>query len=239
MFEQDDDDDMGGGELPPEAKAELGKRVRGLTDRYAGSLKRSGTENKNRSGMRGEIEEMGYSAAAFQAAVSIAKRMTKIEADHYLSSLTYFVGELLGRQLELFPDEAERIRKREEADRLAKEQAERESGEWSSANARSDPNRGGAAAAMKEKLAEKAAEAEPAEAPKRGRGRPPGAKNKPKAEAAGFDPSAVPGLKGTAAAKLNASDEQVEGEKLLADVGKKRKSQSEIAAEKRAAARLN
>ena len=47
MFEQDDDDDMGGGELPPEAKAELGKRVRGLTDRYAGSLKRSGTDRKS------------------------------------------------------------------------------------------------------------------------------------------------------------------------------------------------
>ena len=119
------------------------RRVNDLADRYAGSLNRSGGENDIRKDLREKIEELGYSAKAFQPAVSIAKSMTRAEADHYLDSMQFFVEALLGRQGELFPAAVEKINKRLEK-AAAKGQTSEEMDANTDSNPRSNPDAGGA-----------------------------------------------------------------------------------------------
>ncbi len=100
--------------MTKEAEDQIASRVNTIADRYSGSLKRSKGENDARAADREKIETMGYDPKAFQHAVGVARSMSKSEADHYLHSLTYFVGALMGRQMELFPEDANRIVKRAE-----------------------------------------------------------------------------------------------------------------------------
>lgn len=225
-------------DIPTEAREQLKTKVNRIADRYAGSLRRSSTENDERGKLRKEIKDMGYSAEAFQPAVSIAKSMNRAEAEHYLTSLQFFVESLLERQMDLFPQEAERIRKKAEAEILAKQQAEREDGTWSSENPRSDPKRGGAGKVTAEKT--KAVDGEV----KRGRGRPPGSKNKPKGgdNVVRLDDSRPPSMRGSdpvidESLKGVHEREQAEGAAILADAGKP-KAQSQIARDKLAEAGL-
>lgn len=118
-------------------------RVNELADRYAGSMRRSAGENDMRKELREKIEEMGYSAKAFQPAVAIARTMTKGEADDYLMSLQFFVEALLGRQGELFPEAVEKINKRLEK-QAAEGRSDDELDDATDSNPRSNPDAGGA-----------------------------------------------------------------------------------------------
>jgi hypothetical protein len=119
------------------------RRVNDLAERYAGSLNRSSGENDMRKDLREKIEELGYSAKAFQPAVSIAKSMTRSEADHYLTSMQFFVEALLGRQGELFPAAAAKIEKRL-AKAAEKPRTQAELDEHTDTSPKSDPDAGGA-----------------------------------------------------------------------------------------------
>ena len=75
-------------DIPTEAREQLKTKVNRIADRR-GSLRRSSTENDERGKLRKEIKDMGYSAEAFQPAVSIAKSMNRAEAEHCLTSLQF------------------------------------------------------------------------------------------------------------------------------------------------------
>jgi len=218
----------------------LNSQIIKLAEQYASCDKRSAAINEERAGIRENAEKLGIPSKAFQHAVGFVKHMSEGEQTDYRKGLDRVLTALQGRQAELFPDDHARIQKRVEADRLAREQAEREDGTWSSENPRSDPKRGGAAKVTEEKT--KAADA--GGEVKRGRGRPPGAKNKPK----GGDN--VVNLADNRPANMRSSDpvidaslksvherEQAEGAAILADAGKP-KAQSQIARDKLAEAGL-
>lgn len=212
-----------------------------LAEQYAACDRRSAAINDERKNIRDNAGKLGIPSKAFQDAVGFVKRMSEGEQADYRRGVDSVLTALQGRQAELFPADHARIQKRVEADRLAREQAEREDGTWSSENPRSDPKRGGAAKVTEEKT--KAADA--GGEVKRGRGRPPGSKNKPKggdnvvnladnrpANMRSSDPVIDESLKGVHAR------EQAEGAAILADAGKPR-SQSQIARDKLAEAGLH
>ena len=221
------------------SEAALNSQIIKLAEQYASCDKRSAAINDERAGIRENAEKLGIPSKAFQHAVGFVKHMSEGEQGDYRRGVDRVLTALQGRQAELFPDDHARIQKRVEADRLAKEQAEREDGTWSSENPRSDPKRGGASKVTEEKT--KAAASDGA---KRGRGRPPGSKNKPK----GGDN--VVNLADNRPANMRSSDpvidaslkgihqrEQAEGAAILADAGKP-KAQSQIARDKLAEAGL-
>ena len=134
-----------------EADAQLERRTIELVDRYAGSLKRSTGENKMRTDLREKVEEMGRSKKAYQHAVMLARSMTKYEAEQYLDDLAWFAKLLLGRQLELFPEEAAAVEKRaakKAAEAAAGGRTQAELDAQTDASQRSDPNAGGAKPAV-------------------------------------------------------------------------------------------
>lgn len=119
--------------------ARTDKRIAELATRYAESLERSGEENDERSEIREEIVDLGLESRAFQHGVTLIKTMSKGEQRAYITSLNRVVNALQDKQAELFPEEFEKIKKREEA----KAQTVANTVD-SDTNPRSDPNAGGA-----------------------------------------------------------------------------------------------
>ena len=205
-----------------------------LAEQYASCDKRSAAINDERKGIRENAEKLGIPSRAFQHAVGLVKQMSEGEQTDYRRGVNRVLTALQGRQAELFPEAAERIKKRVDAEALAKEEAERRDGTWSSENPRSDPNRGGA-----KPKTEAAAGAEPkkrgrpsnAEKAARAAGKPPAEGGQPVTPTAAVKAAAA--ASDAALKEAIAAQEQKDGAALLAG---KPKSQSAIAAERHQAA---
>ena len=185
---------------------------------YAASHKRSRAENKERSASRERIKEMGLRTDAYQVGVRIVKDLTALERKAFLQDLELVVRILGSRQKDLFPEEAMRAEKREQRRKEAEAEAKKGSAGAPDPdkNPRSDPAKGGAK-------------------PRVGK----------KGEAA---TGAVVGLDGKPLPAAETETEQQEGDAALkglapdtaaAQEAAKPKSQSQIAAEKLEAAKLN
>lgn len=205
---------------------------------YADHNRESKERNKARAESREKVKKIGVNTNAYATAVAHIKNMSSREREEWLRDYNLTMKVLGARQAELFPDEALKIAKRE-SDRKAREaEARTKAGPDADTNHRSDPKRGGAGkakakpapttlkeataqsdAAIKESLAAVQAE-------------------KPALRIVGSEPGEMkqPDV------PPNPPGEQEEGAAALA-VGlaetNAKKSQSQIAAEKLEAAKLN
>lgn len=195
-----------------DAERQIEAKIGQIGEAYAASNKRQKTENKTRAENRAKIKEMGIRTDAYQVGVKLARDLTETERKDFMRDLTLVVKVLGAKQQELFPDEALKAAKREQAKKDKAAKAPRSKEELDAAseeNPRSDPNSGGAKPQVPEVDT-----------------RPP--------ELRSSDPVIDESLKSVLAR------EQEEGDAALdAGLPQTKKSQSEIAAERRAAAKLN
>lgn len=206
--------------LPQEARTSIQSTVIEVAEQYADSIKRSRTENKKRAKGRAKIDELGVRTDAFQHGLRLVKDLTISEQKQYLRDLKMVISVVGQRQMELFPEDALRNKKREE-DRMAKEaEARTKAGVDSDTNPRSDPKRGGAGKGKSQ--ASKAAPKGPA-----------ATKAAALVKAAASKTATGPGSEPGKMMSQVEQDEQAEGAAILE--GAKPKSQSAIAAEARAA----
>ncbi len=119
--------------------AKTDQKINDLATKYADSLARSSDENDIRTEIREKVADLGISSKGFQHAVMMLKSMSAGERNDYQNGIDRVVKALADRQAELFPEEFERIKKREEA----KAQTVADAID-SDTNPRSDPNAGGA-----------------------------------------------------------------------------------------------
>lgn len=110
-----------------------------LAEEYASCDRRSAEINDERKTIRDNAEKLGIPSKAFQHAVGMVKHMSEGERRDYAVGMNRVVRAIEGRQAELFPAEAERIRKRQEKN--AKTEAAPVN---SDTNPRSNPDAGGA-----------------------------------------------------------------------------------------------
>lgn len=125
---------------------QIEQRVFKEGEAYAASHKRSRAENKERSASRERIKEMGLRTDAYQVGVRIVKDLTALERKAFLQDLELVVRVLGSRQKDLFPEEAMRAEKREQRRKEAEAEAKKGSAGAPDPdkNPRSDPNKGGA-----------------------------------------------------------------------------------------------
>ncbi len=119
--------------------AKTDQKINDLATQYADSLARSSDENEIRGEIREKIADLGISSKGFQHAVMMLKSMSAGERNDYQNGMDRVVKALADRQAELFPEEFERIKKREEA----KAQTVANTLD-SDTNPRSNPDAGGA-----------------------------------------------------------------------------------------------
>lgn len=212
------------------------------------TLKVSKIQNEKRAKSRAKIKDAGMNTTAYGMGVKVAKMMlNQGERDDFIKDFLVTVDVLTKVQVELFPDLAmiadrkrEKIKAREakKAAAAGKETPEQQERRLAAdSNPRSNPKNGGAGKKPKgtKKTATNAAEraAETSE------------RNQRLQEQTAQSPGAEPGemqetgdeLIARVAREEQAKQEQREGEKLL-DAAGKPKSQSAIAAEKMAEAKL-
>lgn len=118
-----------------------------LAEEYASCDRRSAEINDERKTIRDNAEKLGIPSKAFQHAVGMVKHMSDGERRDYQVGVNRMLKVISDRQGDLFPQEAEKIRKREQrkADDAAKAgRTKEEMDADSDANRRSDPNAGGA-----------------------------------------------------------------------------------------------
>ncbi len=119
--------------------AKTDQKINDLATKYADSLARSADENDIRGEIREKVADLGISSKGFQHAVMMLKSMSAGERNDYQNGMDRVVKALADRQAELFPNDYERIKKRE----AAKAQTVADALD-SDTNPRSDPNAGGA-----------------------------------------------------------------------------------------------
>ncbi len=114
-----------------------------LAEDYASCDRRSAEINDERKTIRENAEKLGIPSKAFQHAVGMVKHMSKGERRDYEEGIARVLRAVGDRQAELFPEAAERIRKREEK-KAAQPRTPAEIDAANQDNPRSDPNNGGA-----------------------------------------------------------------------------------------------
>jgi hypothetical protein len=114
-----------------------------LAEDYASCDRRSAEINDERATIRENAEKLGIPSKAFQHAVGMVKHMSKGERRDYEEGVARVLRAVGDRQADLFPEAAERIRKREEK-AATKPRTPAEIDAANEANPRSDPNKGGA-----------------------------------------------------------------------------------------------
>lgn len=114
-----------------------------LAEQYASCDRRSAEINDERSTIRDNAEKLGIPSKAFQHAVGMVKHMSEGERRDYTIGVNRVVRAISGRQAELFPAEAERVRKREDA-KAAEGKSKAELDAKTDSDPRSDPASGGA-----------------------------------------------------------------------------------------------
>lgn len=206
-----------------------------LAEDYASCDRRSAEINDERATIRANAEKLGIPSKAFQHAVGMVKHMSDGERRDYQVGVNRVLKAISDRQNDLFPVEAEKIRKRQErkaSDEASKPRSEAELNAQTDTNERSDPDAGGAkpktikeaAAASEAFVADQVAKA-----------------NKPGLKIVGAEPGQMAPVPGTSMVPPPPpDDEQAEGEAALNAMtpatNAAKKSQSQIAAEKAAAA---
>lgn len=206
--------------------------IMAMAEEYASCDEDSKALNDRRKHIRETIESRGLHPLAWQHAVGMVKKMTPGERRDYQTSLQRILGVIGDKQMELFPADAERLRKREE--RRATEAAQDPAAQKAAADARtdsnpmSDPNRGGVALAQ-------AATGMVDNPVKDG---VPAPETPPTVTLSETAAAGDKMIKETLAKKSHDA-EQAEGGKVLSLVGGKKPAQSEIAKRKLASAGLN
>ncbi len=125
-----------------------------LAEDYASCDRRSHDINEDRKNIRDNVSKLGIDPLAWQHAVKMMKSMSEGERRDYQIGVNRVLKAISNRQNELFPIEAERIRKREEA----KKPTGKEGAPDPDTNPKSDPKRGGAAKAAAAQQAKEQAE---------------------------------------------------------------------------------
>jgi hypothetical protein len=133
----------------------INPQLQRLAQGYAESLRRSKEENEERKTIRDNAEKLGIPSKSFQHAVSMVKLMSDGERRDYQAGIAAALAAFGDQQTSLFPEEAERIKRREE--RKAKSRAEQDA--QSDANPRSNPDNGGAAPTFDETAEQEEGEA--------------------------------------------------------------------------------
>jgi hypothetical protein len=116
-----------------------------LAESYASCDRRSADINGERANLRETVEKLGIPSKSFQHAVGMVKQMSEGERRDYQVGVNRVLKAISDRQNDLFPEAAERIRKREE--RNAKVDGAAGAPDPDT-NPRSDPASGGAAEAL-------------------------------------------------------------------------------------------
>lgn len=128
-----------------------------LAEQYATCDRKSKEINDERKTIRDNAEKLGIPSKAFQHAVGMVKHMSDGERRDYQVGVNRMLKVIGERQGDLFPQEAEKVKKREERKAEAAAKAGRSAEELnaaSDANRRSDPNAGGAQVDLEEAIAE-------------------------------------------------------------------------------------
>lgn len=123
----------------PDAK--IDKSLIKLAEQYAACDRKSAELNEERKTIRDNAEKLGIPSKSFQHAVGMVKHMSEGERRDYQVGVNRVLKAISDRQGDLFPAEAERIRKRVERE---EQNAAPTPGPDPDTNPRSDPNRGGA-----------------------------------------------------------------------------------------------
>jgi hypothetical protein len=131
------------------AQKEIDSTISKLADQYASCDRRSAEINDERATIRANVDKLGIDPKGFVHAVAQVKQMSNGERRDYQASVSRVLSVIGDRQGELYPEYAERIRKREERAAEAAAKAGRTQEELdaeTNANPRSDPAAGGAGA---------------------------------------------------------------------------------------------
>lgn len=127
-----------------DVEGHLDKQMLKLAEQYANCDRKSKDLNDERKQIRDNAEKLGIPSKAFQHAVGMVKHMSEGERRDYQVGVNRVLKAISDRQNDLFPAEAEKIRKREEAREEAAAAEQSAKGPDPDTNPRSDPNRGGA-----------------------------------------------------------------------------------------------
>lgn len=205
-----------------DADRQIAARVYNEAEAYADTRRVSRDLNDKRTKSRKKIEEMGFRKDAYQTAIRVIKDLLPREQKDFMRDLSTFLKILGGRQADLFPEEALKAAKREEKRKAAaaenKPKTRAQADAKSDKNPKSDPKRGGAGKAVPETFSTSTADGDALI-------KEVAAKKATEAAGAGSDANAA---------------EQAEGDAVLAaGLPETRKSQSQQAAEKLEAAKLN
>lgn len=185
-------------------------------EKYQGSRLRSQAENKVKAEGRKEIDKLGFRTDAYQSALRVARDLTPAEQKQYVRDFRFFLKAFGDKQQELWPEDAAKAAAR------AKRKAE--------AKAKAIAAAGGESAESQERRL--AADSNPRSKPKASSARKP----KPVKDAV-TELNRAPLASDDPAVAANVAAEQVEGDKILSDIGKP-KPQSQISAEKLEEAKL-
>lgn len=98
-----------------DADMQIDATINKLADQYAGCDRRSDEINEERATIRKNVDKLGIPPKAFTNAVAQVKQMTTAQRSDYESGFDRVMSVISGRQSELFPQEAERMRKKAEA----------------------------------------------------------------------------------------------------------------------------
>lgn len=128
-----------------DAERQIQARLYQEAQGYAETRKESAVLNKKRATSRKKIEEMGFRTDAYQVGIRIVKDLSDRERKDFMRDLKLVVDVLGKRQADLFPDEALKAAKREEARKAEnKPKSKAAADAKSDASKRSDPKSGGA-----------------------------------------------------------------------------------------------
>ena len=130
------------------ADFQIDATIQKLADQYASCDRRSAELNDERATIRENVDKLGIDPKGFVHAVAQIKQMSTGERRDYQTSVARVLAVIGDRQGELYPEHAERIRKREERQAEAKSKEGRTSEELdakTNTDPKSDPKNGGAA----------------------------------------------------------------------------------------------
>ncbi len=139
-----------------DAEQQIDSTLIKLAEQYASCDRRSADINEDRKNIRDNAEKLGIPSKSFQHAVMQVKHFTEGERRDYQIGVNRVLKAISERQNELFPVEAERARKREEA----KKPTGKEGAPDPDTNPKSDPKRGGAGKAAAAQQAKEQQEGE-------------------------------------------------------------------------------
>lgn len=96
------------------AKMQVDNTIIKLAEQYAASLRRSATENDERSTIRANAKKIGIEPRAFQQGVSMVKMMDPGERRDHQRGLKRMLSVLSDKVADLFPEDVERQKQRAE-----------------------------------------------------------------------------------------------------------------------------